>query len=233
MTSADKAHGRLPETLPEEPMALARAWFEHAQREAGQRNPNSMTLVTADADGQPSGRVVLCKAFVAEPGYLVFYTNYESAKGRALDANPRCAAVMHWDALGRQLRVEGHALRSPPAESDAYFATRPWGSQLGAWGSDQSRAIGSRAALIEQVRRRAARLGIELGEDTETLATGALPAVPRPPHWGGYRLWIRALELWQEGADRVHDRARWERPLTVDGDAARPGAAWQVMRLQP
>ena len=233
MTSDRLIGGRLPQALPDDPMPLAREWFEHALAESGQRNPNSMTLVTADRDGQPAGRVVLCKSFVTDPGYLVFYTNYESAKARALDANPRCAAVMHWDALGRQIRFEGLALRSPAAESDEYFATRGWGSQLGAWGSDQSRPIGSRGDLIAQVRRRAAKLGLELGDDTSTLAEGEeAPTIPRPPHWGGFRLWIAALELWVEGADRVHDRGRWERRLERDGERV-DVSAWRATRLQP
>ena len=235
MEADDLIGGRLPRALPHDPMPYARDWFEYAHAESGQRNPNAMTLVTVGGDGQPAGRVVLCKEFVADPGYLVFYTNYESAKSRALENNPRCAAVMHWDALGRQIRIEGEAVRSPAAESDRYFATRGWGSQLGAWGSDQSRPIDSRAELIAQVRRRAARLGLELGDDTTTLAPGGDPPpdIPRPPHWGGFRLWVAAIELWVEGADRIHDRARWERRLARSGGELSAAADWQHARLQP
>lgn len=225
--------GRLPDVLPDDPMTLARDWFDHAQQNAAQRNPNSMTLATLSGDGAPAARVVLCKDFVVNPGYLVFYTNYDSEKGQALAVNPRVATVMHWDALGRQLRCEGLAVRSPEAESDAYFAKRSWGSQLGAWGSDQSRPLASRAALIAQIRRRAVALGIELGEDLDTLAGGSAPSVPRPPHWGGFRVWVGALELWAEGADRVHDRARWARTLKLDDAAGCVTGDWSHSRLQP
>jgi pyridoxamine 5'-phosphate oxidase len=219
--------------LPDDPLPLALEWFNAAQHLSGQRNPNAMTLVTVGAQQQPSARIVLCKAFVADPGYLVFYTNYNSRKGDELAAEPRVAAVMHWDSLGRQIRVEGLAVRSPVAESDAYFATRGWGSQLGAWGSDQSRPLASRADLVRQLRARAADLGIELGDDTTTLAGSDPPPIPRPPHWGGYRIWISALELWVEGSDRIHDRARWERALTRSaGDMVAPGG-WSKSRLQP
>lgn len=228
-----QAPQRLPDALPENPMPLAQQWFNAAQEQAQQRNPNSMTLVTVDADGRPDARVVLCKRFVADPGYLVFYTNYESDKGRQLAANPCVAVVMHWDALGRQIRMQGQALRSPADESDAYFSTRGWGSQLGAWGSDQSRPLASHAELVAQIRKRAAALGIELGDDTTTLAADPPPAIPRPPHWGGYRVWLDTIELWAEGADRIHDRARWERTLSsAAGQAFEPGN-WRGSRLQP
>ena len=226
------ADGRLPDDLPENPLPLALEWFEHAQQHAGVRNPNAMTLVTLGVDG-PAARVVLCKQFVVDPGYLVFYTNYESAKARAMASEPRVAVVMHWDSLGRQVRIEGLAQRSPAAESDAYFAKRGWGSQLGAWGSDQSRPLASRAALIAQIRERAESLGIELGDDTTTLAGSEPPPVPRPPHWGGFRVGIRALELWAEGADRVHDRARWERLIECGDDGEFSAGAWRATRLQP
>lgn len=225
--------GRLPDALPDDPLPLAEEWFEHAQQNAAQRNPNSMTLSTLSGDGAPAARIVLCKAFVADPGYLVFYTNYQSEKGQALASNPRVATVMHWDALGRQLRCEGLAVRSPAAESDAYFASRSWASRLGAWGSDQSRPLKSRPALIAQIRRRAADLGIELGDDLDTLASDAEPELPRPPHWGGYRVWIGAVELWAEGTDRIHDRARWARSLKLDGDAGCVPGEWSHSRLQP
>ncbi|MCB1845076.1 MAG: pyridoxal 5'-phosphate synthase, partial [Halioglobus sp.] len=152
---------RLPDVLPQNPLDLACEWFAYAQDHAAQPNPNAMSLVSIGEDGQPSVRIVLCKSFVANPGYLVFFTNYESHKGRDLIANPRAAVVMHWDALGRQIRVEGQALRSPAAESDEYFASRARGSQLGAWGSDQSRPLESRRQLLAQLRERAAGLAGE------------------------------------------------------------------------
>ena len=122
----------LPDPLPVDPMPLAAAWLRDATDGNIQRNPNSMALATTDAGGRPSVRVVLCKEIVIEPGYLVFYTNYESRKGRELAAKPWAAVVFHWDAMGRQLRVEGPVVRSPASESDDYFASRPWQSRLAA-----------------------------------------------------------------------------------------------------
>ncbi|WP_197493298.1 pyridoxamine 5'-phosphate oxidase [Woeseia oceani] len=228
-----QAMDRLPEVLPQNPMELASEWFTHAQEQAAQRNPNAMSLVSVGDDLQPSVRIVLCKAFVAEPGYLVFYTNYQSRKSTEISAHPRVAAVMHWDALGRQIRIEGQAVRSPASESDAYFATRGWGSQLGAWGSDQSRPLESRDKLIEQLRARANDLGVALGEDTNTLASATPPTIPRPPHWGGFRIWIQAIELWVEGGDRIHDRARWHRTLTAGDAQGFAAGSWSGNRLQP
>lgn len=223
---------RLPEELPDDPMPLVEAWIEVATARAAQRNPNSMTLATVGADGQPSGRVVLCKAFVADPGYLVFYTNYRSRKARELAGHPQVAAVFHWDCLGRQVRIEGLAVRSPETESDAYFTTRAWGSRLGAWGSDQSAPIESREALVAQVKTRAAELGLELDGDTQTLAAEP-PPIPRPPHWGGIRIWASAIELWVEGLDRIHDRAYWQRTLSQKDEHSFSVTPWTGMRLQP
>ncbi|MGB5352066.1 MAG: pyridoxamine 5'-phosphate oxidase [Woeseia sp.] len=233
MTSQPVTTGRLPAQLPENPMPLALQWFDHAQEAANQPNPNAFTLATVNGAGIPSTRVVLCKSFVADPGYLVFYTNYQSAKARAILANSRVAAVMHWDALGRQLRVEGVAVKSPAAESDAYFASRGWGSRLGAWGSDQSRPIASREQLVQQIRDRAVKLGVALGDDISSLSGDTAPEIPRPPHWGGFRIWPTALELWVEGADRIHDRARWERRLHARDEHAFECGAWTASRLQP
>jgi pyridoxamine 5'-phosphate oxidase len=176
---------------------------------------------------------VLCKSFVPEPGYIVFYTNYRSSKAQVLENNQRVAAVFHWDTLGRQIRIEGLAVPSPADESDAYFATRSWGSQLGAWGSDQSREIASRDALIAQLRERARTLGIVLGADTQSLADSVPPRIARPPHWGGYRIWAEAIELWVEGTDRIHDRARWTRELTACDQQQFTTGAWRGTRLQP
>ncbi len=192
-----------------------------------------MTCVTVDAEGQPSGRMVLCKEIVADPGYLVFYTNYASAKGRQIAANPKVGLVFHWDGLGRQVRVEGVALRSPAAESDAYFATRDWVSQIGAWASDQSAPLASRAELLRQIRDRALELGVKAAGNLHSVAVRDRPLIPRPPHWGGYRVWARSVELWIEGRDRIHDRARWERSLDpLDEDSFVTGD-WTSIRLQP
>jgi pyridoxamine 5'-phosphate oxidase len=233
MTEINPRSGQLPASLPDNPLPLARAWFDHAQEAANTPNPNAMALATLDQTGALATRIVLCKAFVVDPGYFVFYTNYESAKGRAMLANPRVAAVMHWDSLGMQLRCEGVAVKSPATESDAYFASRSWGSQLGAWGSDQSRPIATRAALIGQVRERANALGIELGADTNTLSGDSTPPIPRPPHWGGFRIWPSAVELWRDGAERIHDRARWERSITPLDDHNFACGSWTASRLQP
>ena len=220
----------LPDPLPGEPLTVVSAWLAAACAAGGQPNPNAMTLATASRDGLPSARVVLCKEIVPQPGYLVFYTNYLSAKGRQLHDNPRAAVVMHWDNLHRQVRVAGSVTLTPGADSDAYFAMRPWQSRLGAWASAQSEPMASRAQLLEAVSQAARRFGTPLPggeEDTRPVV------VPRPPHWGGYRLWAESVELWVEGADRVHDRARWTRSLTAAGSDAFTAGAWTAIRLQP
>jgi pyridoxamine 5'-phosphate oxidase len=229
-----RSFDRLPERLPEDPLHWAEAWLKEATARAVTRNPNAMTLATVGEGGVPSVRVVLCKSFVPDPGYLVFFTNYRSRKCRELERNPHAAVVFHWDALGRQVRIEGRVVRSPASESDAYFATRPWGSRLGAWASDQSAPLASRDALVEQLRRRAADLGVALGADTATLAPGhSPPSIPRPPHWGGLRLWASAVELWVEGADRLHDRAVFRRELSPLDAHAFAVTSWTGSRLQP
>ena len=166
MTNPYLAH-RLPDDLPPDPMHWAAAWLDEAARQCVQRNPNAMNLATVGCEGRPSARVVLCKAFVPDPGYLVFYTNYKSRKVSELRASPRVAVTFHWDALGRQVRIEGMALFSPAAESDAYFASRDPGSQLGAWGSDQSAPLASRDALFRQLRERATELGLNVSDDMQ------------------------------------------------------------------
>jgi pyridoxamine 5'-phosphate oxidase len=225
---------RLPDRLPEDPMHLANTWLKEALANAGARNSNSMTLATAGHDGQPSARVVLCKLFVPDPGYVVFYTNYRSRKGRELAANPSVAATFYWDNLGLQIRLEGLAVRSPESESDSYFLTRDRGSQLGAWGSDQSEAIASHDALVLQIRERAAQLGVPVGDDERGQALAdAAPAIPRPPHWGGVRIWVSAVELWVEGKDRIHDRALWRRELIQEDEHTFSASSWTGTRLQP
>lgn len=221
----------LPETLPESPMALARAWFDEAHAGPCQPNPNAMTLATIDPDGRPSARVVLCKAFEVDPGAVVFYTNYQSRKGEALGAHPRAAVVFYWDTMERQIRLEGPVTRVSAAESDAYFNSRDWTKRVGAWASDQSRPIASRSAMMEQLAERMIELGVpleNLADDTEHVRVD----VERPPHWGGYRLWVEWCELWVNSDARVHDRARWMRALTPEGEGFRPGP-WSATRLQP
>lgn len=224
---------KLPGDLPDDPMRWAKAWLDEAVEKQVQRNPNSMTAITVGDDGRPSGRVVLCKDFVADPGYLVFYTNYKSDKAQQIECNNNVALLFHWDTYGRQVRMEGVAVRSPAEESDAYFATRDWGSQLGAWGSDQSSPLESRAALITQVGKRAMKLGVKAAKNVKSIAVDDRPAIPRPPHWGGYRVWPRRIELWIEGTDRIHDRARWERSLERSDNDDFTAGAWSGIRLQP
>ena len=207
----------LPDVLPDSPMPLVAEWLDAATRAALVPNPNAMTLATV-ANGSPSARVVLCKGLDVEQGVVDFYTNYNSRKGAALDQNPRAALVFHWDHHSRQVRIEGLVVRAPAAQSDAYFASRPRKSQLGAWASQQSQPIESRAAMVRRFEAVAAEYDDE--------------SVPRPPHWGGYRVWADACELWVEGAGRVHDRARFERDVALtDGDVVT--GRWRGTRLQP
>jgi pyridoxamine 5'-phosphate oxidase len=214
-------------------MHWADAWLKEATAAKVQRNPNSMTIATVGAESRPSSRVVLCKEFVPDPGYLVFYTNYRSKKSLELAANPHAALLMHWDALGRQIRIEGTVVRSPEEESDAYFATRDRGSQLGAWGSDQSEPIASHDALVGQVRQRAADLGLQLDADMQPLEDGKTPDIARPSHWGGFRLWANVIELWIEGKNRVHDRATWSRDIVRTSEHTFSARPWIGRRLQP
>ena len=215
----------LPESLPANPMLLAAAWLADATARHDQPNPNAMVLATCDAAGQPSARVILVKDIAAEPGYLHFVSNYDSRKGRDLEANPRAAVVMHWDHSHRQLRVEGLVRRTTAAESDAYFATRAWASKLGARASAQSEPIVSRDALQEKLDAVVARYG------ALPVAGGA--DIPRPAHWGGYLLWAQSVELWVEGDARLHDRARWTRTLSQNALGAISAGPWTATRLQP
>ena len=221
----------LPDPLPAEPLELAAEWLAEATRRALQPNPNAMVLATADATGRPSARVVLCKHITPQPGFITFYTNYHSRKGRELEARAQAAIVMHWDALHRQLRIEGRIVRASAADSDAYFASRNWQSRVGAWASQQSEPIGSRAELLASVAKTALRMALPTPDGDEQARDPGL-RIARPPHWGGYHLWADAVELWVEGSARIHDRARWQRTLTPHGDGFEPGA-WSVTRLQP
>ena len=221
----------LPEPLPPEPLVILDRWMAEAWQHRHQPNPNSMVLATSDPAGRPSARVVLCKEVVPVPGYIVFYTNYLSRKGRQLAENPRAAAVIHWDAMHRQVRIEGPVLRAPGADSDAYFASRPWQSRVGAWASAQSEPVGSREDLLESVAAVAQRFGTPL--PWQGAPEGADMPIPRPPHWGGYHLWAESVELWVEGEARVHDRARWTRELTEARSGHLEAGPWTATRLQP
>jgi pyridoxamine 5'-phosphate oxidase len=205
--------------LPAEPLMLASEWLAEAWRRRLQPNPNAMTLATATPEGWPAARIVLCKDVVGIPGYVVFYTNFQSRKGLELANNPRAAAVMHWDHMHRQVRIEGLVQTAPAADSDAYFASRALQSRVSAWASAQSQPVASREALLAAVE--AARQRFASGD------------VPRPSFWGGYRLWADAVELWVAGEARIHDRARWTRSLQLAANGSvRPGP-WSVTRLQP
>jgi pyridoxamine 5'-phosphate oxidase len=189
-----------------QPLSLVREWFEEAAAQ-GIIEAERMALATATPDGRPSVRIVLLKG-IDEDGVL-FFTNYGSRKARELDANPRAAATLYWQPLYRAARLEGPVERLTGDESDAYFATRPRGAQIGAWASAQGTVLHDRAELDERVREVEERFPSE---------------VPRPDHWGGYRLRPDAVELWQGRADRLHDREHFL--LQADG-------TWRAERLSP
>ncbi len=209
----------LPDDLPNDPLPLLAQWLQYARDHAQQPNPDAMTLATVDASGHPNARIVLCKQFNVNNGYVTFFTNYHSTKGNELLKHPYAATVMHWDSLHRQVRLQGQVVKSPAAESDAYFNIRAVISQLGAWGSQQSQPLQSRAQLASQVDAVTKRF--------------ANSSVPRPPHWGGYRLWITHLELWVEGPGRVHDRAWWTRAIIPTDEFNFANGVWQAIRLNP
>ena len=195
-------------TKAEDPFALFRAWFaEAAEKEIN--DPDAITLATVDPSGLPDARAMLCKQ-VDERGF-VFYTNGESAKGGEIAANPKAAILYHWKSLRRQVRARGSLAKLSDAESDAYFASRPRLSRIGAWASQQSRPLESRAKLELAVGILAAKFGI--GE------------VPRPPHWGGFRLTPIQIEFWRDGQFRLHDRIAFTR--------AAEGDPWRRRRLYP
>ncbi len=215
----------LPDPLPDDPLKIAAGWLAQAVRDAAQPNPNAMVLATVDAHARPSARVVLCKEIDAALGEIRFFTNYGSRKGRELQHNPRAAIVFHWDHRHRQVRAEGVVERLTDADNDRYFRTRPWQSRLGAWASHQSEPVRSRGALVEALAAAARRFGIPYGGPGTPEPAAIEVDVPRPPHWGGFRLRVDAVELWVEGDYRIHDRARWSR--------ANAGTAWTAVRLQP
>jgi pyridoxamine 5'-phosphate oxidase len=203
---------------PENPVPAAAEWLAEAEA-LGRRNANAMALATVDARGRPAARMVLLKRLAPE-GFAVFYTNYESRKAEELLATGRAAAVLYWHELGRQVRLEGPVVRSPADESDAYFASRPFLSQVNAWSSRQSRPLADPAEL----EKRAAELAAK---------HGAAGRMPRPEFWGGFRLWLEAIELWVEGRDRFHERVRYERRLDAKDGASFAAGPWTWQRLQP
>lgn len=194
----------------DDPFDIVRAWL--AEAEASEPNdPNAIALGTVDAEGLPDVRMVLLKDIDGQgaDGSFVFYTNYDSAKGRQLAASGQAAFVMHWKSLRRQIRVRGSITREDGPQADAYYASRGLQSRLGAWASRQSQPLASRTALMAEV----AKVGLTHGTNP-----------PRPPFWGGFRLHPVQLEFWADGAFRLHDRFVWSK------DAS---GAWQAKRLSP
>jgi pyridoxamine 5'-phosphate oxidase len=203
----DYERGELDETLAHDaPLRQFADWLQEAL-DGAIEEPTAMTLATVDSDGRPSTRVVLLKG--SDERGLVWYTNYESRKGRDLAANPHAALQFHWVRLERVVRIEGVVSRVEPELSDAYFASRPLASRIGAWASDQSRPVASRA----EIAARAAEMGLRHGLNP-----------PRPPHWGGYRLTPDYWEFWQGRRSRLHDRLAYR--LHADG-------SWLRTRLAP
>ncbi|HEB80406.1 MAG TPA: pyridoxamine 5'-phosphate oxidase [Chromatiales bacterium] len=189
-----------------DPVELFGQWYERA-RGAGLVLPQAMTLATAGRFGKPAARVVLLSSF--DHRGFVFHTNYESVKGEEIAAEPYVALVFWWEPPGYQVRIEGRAEKTTPAESDAYFRERPRGHRLSAWASDQSRVIPDRAVLEARMAEAVGRFG------------GA--EVPRPPYWGGYRVVPELMEFWENRPDRLHDRLRYRRA----------GDRWVTERLAP
>ncbi|MFO0832626.1 MAG: pyridoxamine 5'-phosphate oxidase [Phycisphaerales bacterium] len=212
--------GALPDPLPADPMPLFKRWFDDAHHAPRTPNPNAMILATATVDGAPSARTVLCKSIDMESPAVIFFTNYEGRKGRELRANPRCAGVFHWDHDQRQARVEGVATVLPAGDSDAYFASRPLLSRLGAWASLQSQPMVRSSDLLTRLAEVAERFAIS---PADVIAGNNDIDVPRPPHWGGFRIELARLELWAGRSGRLHDRAEW----------VRTGGAWKAQYLFP
>jgi len=191
----------------DDPFLIARTWQGEAEK-TEPNDANAIALATVDAAGMPNVRMVLLKEI--EPAGFVFYTNYQSAKAQELDHAGKAGFVMHWKSLRRQIRVRGEICREDGPQADAYYASRSLKSRLGAWASDQSKPLASRATLVAEVAKVTAKHGVNPG---------------RPPFWGGYRITPVEIEFWADGAFRLHDRFRWHRE--------NPDAEWSIERLNP
>ncbi|CUH77383.1 pyridoxamine 5'-phosphate oxidase [Tropicibacter naphthalenivorans] len=191
----------------DDPFVIARSWLAEAEQ-SEINDPNAIALSTVDADGLPNARMVLLKEI--EDAAFVFYTNYTSAKAAEIDQAGKAAFVMHWKSLRRQVRARGIIEKEEGPQADAYYASRSLKSRLGAWASDQSKPLASRAHLMAEVAKITAQKG---------------PNPARPPFWGGYRLKPLEIEFWADGAFRLHDRFRWRRE-TLD-------QPWEIIRLNP
>lgn len=198
----------------DDPFEIARAWLTEAEK-TEPNDPNAIALATTDRDGLPNVRMVLLKEVTKDA--FVFYTNYSSAKGREIDATGKAAFVMHWKSLRRQIRVRGEVTRFDGPEADAYFESRSLQSKLGAWASQQSQPLESRASLVAKV----AKIGI---------AKGVSPK--RPPFWGGFRIEPVEIEFWADGAYRLHDRYRWVIQGQGDQHSVKSNN-WLIQRLNP
>lgn len=211
----------LTDPLPDDPGPILADWIAEAAASGRYPDPTAFALATVDPDGRPAARMVLGRGFDPRAVHLEFHTHRSSRKARAVARETRGAAVLYFHAESRQARLEGPVTPLDDAASDVYFATRPPIAQLAAWSSAQGEPIASRAALVERWREAARRFGLDPD------ALDGAPALPRPPHWGGYRLTADRVELWIAREGRLHDRAEWTRTL-----GAVPGP-WCARRLQP
>ena len=218
----------LSQSMTQNPLLLLQSWLNEAMELDLQPNPDTMAIATSNSQGLPNVRMVLCKEINTEEGYVVFYTNYNSVKSLEIKENPKCSALFHWDKLGYQFRIRGEILQSPDEENDTYFASRHLGSQVGAWASNQSNPVEDREALDDQFKKILDRFNL-----TSESITRNEQKIPRPPNWGGYRLWIEEIEFWLNQKDRLHDRLHFRRALNISSEGIETEKKWTVKRLQP
>eukprot|EP01097_Dermamoeba_algensis_P011526 TRINITY_DN8950_c0_g1_i3.p1 TRINITY_DN8950_c0_g1~~TRINITY_DN8950_c0_g1_i3.p1 ORF type:complete len:224 (+),score=33.35 TRINITY_DN8950_c0_g1_i3:68-739(+) len=223
MTSGDRELNR--KDLHEDPLSQFNLWFKETQQTLSSLSlpwiqANAMTLATTSLDGFPSARMVLCKGY--DQRGFIFYTNYNSQKAQELEANPRAALVFHWEWLQRSVRISGTVKRLSREEGEEYFHSRPLGSQLGAWASEQSSVIDSREQLEERFKEVASRFGVDPDSNEKQDKV-----VPLPPFWGGYVVQPHLVEFWQGRTSRLHDRFRYTKQ-TAEGEIS-----WKIERLSP